>query len=87
MSDEKKPEYNPTLAMLYETKVGYWSLPIDTKNYDAIMKHVEQGARLVVKRAKTRKTDKSPHAYLEIIPAAKVKEMEAARAKRKSDDI
>lgn len=79
MSDETKREFNPTLLGLYETKVGYWSLPVDSKGYDAFMKHIENGCRVVFKVNKNRKTDKSPHAFLEVIPAAKVAEMEAAR--------
>jgi hypothetical protein len=85
VSDTKN--YNPTLAMLYQIRTGFWSLPIGTKEYDAFMKHVEQGARIVVKTNAHRKNDKSPHAYLEIIPAAKVREMESVRGKARTDEI
>lgn len=85
MSDEKKKEFNPTLVGLYETKVGHWSLPVDSKGYDAFMKHIENGCRVVVKINKNRKTDKSPHAFLEVIPAAKVREMEENRARKKEE--
>lgn len=81
MSDENK-KYNPTLCGLYQMANGYWSLPINTKDYDSFMNHVEQGGRVVVKVPKTRNNPKHPHAYLEIIPAAKVKEMDEEFAKK-----
>jgi len=84
MNDEIKKDYNPTLVGLYETKIGHWSLPIDSKGYDAFMKNIENGCRVVVKMNRNRKHDKSPHAFLEVIPAAKVAEMDAARAASRS---
>jgi hypothetical protein len=85
MSNEKKKEFNPTLCMLYKMKNGSWSLPLGSKEYDAFMNHIEQGGRIVVKENQYRKDNKSPHFFLEIIPAAKVKEMDAAREAQKSN--
>lgn len=78
-TEQPKKEFNPTLAMLYNMKNGSWSLPITSKEYDAIMKHVELGGRLVIKPNNYKRNDKSPDHYLEFIPKAKLQEREAFR--------
>jgi len=37
-TEQPKKDFNPTLAMMYNMKNGAWSLPITSKEYDAIMK-------------------------------------------------
>lgn len=93
MSDNNdvKKTFNPTLARGYEMSRGYWSPPLTSEDYDAIMKNVEIGGRMVLKRTTVRKTDKSPDAYFEFVTAAEVKRMEDERNGRKpahnSEDI
>lgn len=93
MSDQTgqpKKEYNPTLGLLYNIKNGMWTLPIQPREYDSIMKHVELGGRIVVKINQYKTGEKSPDAYLEFIPKAKLEAREAARAetaKAPSDEI
>lgn len=74
-----KEDFNPTIAPFYEMKTGYWSIPLDGEAYDRIMKHVERGVRLVLRIAKTRPKDTSPHAYLEVISAEKALAFKNAR--------
>lgn len=76
-TEEKK--YNPTLTYLYNMKRGLWSpgAGLSQEEYDKFMTHVEVGSRIVVKLNKTKKNDKSPDAYLEIIPKEAVDAMRA----------
>lgn len=66
-----KKNFNPTAAVLFvDERFGKGSLvsaPIDEKNYDAIMKNVQVGTKLLVKLT-TFKTGKAG-GYLEVLPA------------------
>lgn len=83
MSDTKR-KFNVTLGRAYKTKLGFWSPTIAPEEYDAIMKSVELGGRLVLKFTKNKATDKSPDAYFEFISAEDNKAMETARAVEKA---
>lgn len=83
MSETKKGKYNLTVSRLYETvnKSGnYMSVEITPEEFDAIQK-IGLGGRLLVKLNKFRKSEKSPHAYLEYLSK---EEFEAMVAKLKN---
>lgn len=85
-----KQEFNLTIAPLWAKESGnLFGMKIEADHYDALQQ-VEVGGVFAVKflKEKSRKSDKSPNAYLEYITPAKWEEYKAKYAKSStSDDI
>ncbi len=87
MSTEKK--YNVTVAGLWKTKTGsLMSMPVDARVLDALKNASEGGGKLVIKflREESRKTEKSPHAFLEYMSKEEVDGFSAGKAKGGTED-
>lgn len=88
MTDVKK--YNPTLAPLYKTAKGYWSSMLSPTNV-ATAKEIEEGGKysvtLLDEKTREERVEKAiaagkaprtvPYGFIEFIPAARVKELDA----------
>lgn len=72
----QQDEYkNIIVAGMWKTRNGHFnSVPIDAKNYDTIMKNLELGCKLILRMrteesiARSQNPEKTPVAYLEIVP-------------------
>ncbi len=73
MADNKK--YNETIAPAYENRQGFGSITLTKECMDQLKK-AELGGKLIFKilRPESRKNEKSPHGYFELVSKAQVDE-------------
>lgn len=84
-----KPEYNDTITPMFESAGGhFYSLTVSEEIYEQVQK-VKVGDKLTMRLLKdsSRKTEKSPHAYLERIDKAKVDEYAAEREASREEKV
>ena len=84
--------FNLTVVPLKRTYSGNLGWFLSDSSYGELVKAVENmevGGMLVIKEIKeeSRKSDKSPHAYLEYISKAKMDAFKASREDSKQDEV
>lgn len=85
-NNNSNPKFNLTVSRAYQTRKGdFMSVDIDSEVFDALQK-VEIGGRLVLKKATTKKSDKSPDAYFEYMNPLKVRGLKDFLAIQKAQD-
>ncbi len=88
--NNKNPKYNKTIAPLWPTKAGgfYMSRLKINAEMLAVLDDIKEGGQFLIKAVpeEKRKSDTSPHAYLEYVTPQSVQEFED-RVKAQSGDV